>query len=219
VLEQTKPGVVGLPDVRVRLRAGPDAEWEEVGWSDVLRASRVGPGIEELPPPEPPAWRAWLRRGLIGAAVAGALAALWWVARRARLVRAGPAPADVHALRQLERLGQSAEGLSPADFHGQLAEVVRTYLAARYGLHGAHQTTSEFLTALADVPGLMKDQRDLLTLLFERCDLAKFAAVPATPVQCRELAELAARLVRATAPVGQATPANRAGEFAGASPG
>src|SRR5207248_11172260 len=80
------------------------------------------------------------------------------------------------------------------------ADVVRTYVAARFGVRAAQQTTAEFLAGLGAVPELDVEGRQLLCAFLERCDLAKFARVSPPPEECRRTAELARDFVRRTTP-------------------
>jgi hypothetical protein len=202
-LRQARPGVVALPGVRLRLRDGPGAEWQEVVWADILKTLRGPPPAEELPPPAPSPWPGRLRRAgaAVGAALVLGLALALWVALRRRGRRAEPLPPHDRALRELERVER--EGLPPAgdaaEYHTRVGDVVRAYVAARFGVRAAQQTTAEFLAGLGAVPELDAEGRELLRSFLERCDLAKFARVSPPPEECRRTAELAREFVRRTA--------------------
>jgi len=189
-LRQTKPGPAPLPDVKVRFRDAPDAPWEEAEWVDILKAARDVPPPEFLPAPPPaPAWWLWL--GLAVAAPAIALVA-WIVARRRRRP-AKPLPPEQRALRELSLL--DAATADPAAYHTALSDVVRRYLAERFGLPATRQTTDEFRETVRRSGRLSADRQALLRDFLTRCDLAKFAPVGASAEEGREAAALARALI------------------------
>lgn len=225
-LLQVKPGVEPLPDVTVRFRRTPDADWTEAKWINILQ----GVHDHTRPPAPPPEEPSWLRRWgfvLILAATL-LLIVLAWLMRRRRQRRAAPLPADQWALRELDRIERTL--LPPRSeaetYHTQLSYVVRRYLAERFGLQALQQTTAEFLEALRSVPRvsaaqqnvlhkssfqgnardlgpqLTEQQQTLLANLFQRCDLAKFAHVEVSEEECRQAAGLARELIRQTTPPG-----------------
>jgi hypothetical protein len=195
---QVKRGIEPVPDLTVRFRRGTDAEWIEEKWIDILRNVRAG---SESPQPEDEA-PSWLRRwGFILVLGATALLVLLaWVKKRRQVHRVAPLPPDRWALREIERIEKT---LMPPQgeaetFHTQISFVVRRYLAERFGLHALQQTTAEFLESVRQVPQLSAEEQALLTELFERCDLAKFARAGTSPEECQHTAELARNLVRQT---------------------
>jgi hypothetical protein len=197
-LQQVKRGLEPVPDVTVRFRRGPDAEWIEEKWLDILRNIRDG---SEAPQPvkEQPSWLHRWGFVLILAATA-LLVFLAWLSKRHRLRREAPLPSERWALREIERIERT---LMPPQgeaetYHTQISFVVRRYLAERFGLHALQQTTAEFLESIRQVPQLPAQEQTLLTELFERCDLAKFARAGASPQECQRTAELARNLVQQT---------------------
>ncbi len=197
-LRQVKRGIEPVPDVTVRFRRGTDAEWIEEKWIDILRNVRDG---SEAPQPEDEA-PSWLRRwGFVLVLGATALLVLLaWVKKRRHVHRVAPLPPDRWALREIERIEKT---LMPPQgeaetFHTQISFIVRRYLAERFGLHALQQTTAEFLESIRQVPQLSADEQALLTELFARCDLAKFARAGTSPEECQHTAELARNLVRQT---------------------
>ena len=105
-----------------------------------------------------------------------------------------PLPPEQRALQELARLDASATA-DPAAYHTALSDVVRRYLAERFGLPATRQTTAEFLETVRRSGRLSAEQQALLRDFLERCDLAKFAPVGASAEECREAAALA-RAVR-----------------------
>jgi hypothetical protein len=202
-LKQVKPGMEPMADVTVRFRPGPDSDWVEAKWINILREMREG---REAPPPEATRQSSWWRRWgyVLLWAMAVLIVVTWWSKRRERRERREtPLPSHRWALREIDRLEQSlltAEG-DAETYHTQMSYVVRRYLMERFGLHALQQTTAEFLQAIRQTPQLSAEQQTLLSELFERCDLAKFARVGTPPEECRRTAELARELVRRTPPV------------------
>jgi hypothetical protein len=198
-LEQVKPGPLPLPAVTVRFRDGPGSHWEDAEWDDVLKEPQPNPPPDPVPqaPPSRMGW--WLGGAALALAGALTLAAVGWGWKRRRAHPAGPVPPDRRALQELDRI----EGLAPeadgAWYHTQLSDVVRRFLAERFGLRAPQQTTAEFLEAVRRVPDLTDAQQALLRDLFERCDLAKFARAGTSPEECRRAADLARAIVRQTA--------------------
>lgn len=198
-LKQVKPGMEPLADVTVRFRRGPEADWIEAKWINILRDVRAERETPPLSPPQPQQawWQRWGFAVLLAMAAAIVLLA-WWSKRRLR--REAPLSAEHWALREIDRLEQTL--LPPAGdaeaYHTQMSYVVRRYLMERFGLHTLQQTTAEFLQAIRQVPQLSAEQQTLLGEWFARCDLAKFARVGTSAEECRRTAELARELVRQT---------------------
>jgi hypothetical protein len=192
-LRQVKPGPAALPNLRLRLREGPEEPWHEVEWLDVLRQPRDVPG-PAVPPQTPAAWKWAVPAGVVIAAMLTALV----LGRRRKPVTA-PTPPEVRALAEIDLLERTAlPPAGPADaFHTRLSETVRRYLAERFGLKALEQTTAEFLTAARQVPQL-NEREPLLRELCDRCDLAKFARAGLSAEDCRHSAGLARTLVEQT---------------------
>lgn len=197
-LKQTKKGIETLPDVSLRFRDGPDAEWEEAKWVDILKR------IRDLPAPAMSMEErsSWPRRWgfVIALAATAGLVLLVWLRQHWRLRREAPLPPEQWALREIQRIEGTLmppKGEAEA-YHTQLSLVVRRYLMERYGLHALQQTTSEFLESLPQVPQVTAEQQALLSELFAHCDLAKFAHALTPLEDCLHAAELARELVRQT---------------------
>lgn len=220
-LKQVKGGVEPVPDVTLRFRSQPDADWIEEKWIDILRHVRIPP--PQQPEEETPSW---LRRWgfVLILAATSLLVLLAWLGKRRGFRHEAPLPPDQWALREFERIEKTLMppfGEAEA-YHTQISYVVRRYLAERFGLHALQQTTAEFLQAVRHVPQVTADhetrlhpsaspgiaiashprlgeeQQVLLGELFERCDLAKFARARAAPEACRRTVEVARDLVRQT---------------------
>jgi hypothetical protein len=193
-LEQVKPGVMQLPDAKVRFRESTSADWQEAEWTEILKT------IRDIAPPEPvpPAPAPWPRWPWVAVALV-LLIAVAWILRGRWAEKTAPLPPDQWALRELERIERTV--LPPAGevdvFHTQTSNVVRRYLQERFGLRAPQQTTAEFLAT--PLPQLTAPQQDLLRDFFERCDLAKFARAGASSDDCRRATELARSFVQQTA--------------------
>jgi hypothetical protein len=167
-LEQEKPGVVPLPDVRLEFREGPEAAWQRAEWDDVLK------DIRELPGPGP----ATVSAGPRALAVWGSLTAIvvllgLTIALAMRRRRSEPSlTADERALREIRRLEVS--DATPSWLFVQLSDVLRRYLTDRYGLPTPGQTTDELLQAAGREPALAGET---LGELLAHCDRAKFAGL------------------------------------------
>jgi hypothetical protein len=176
ILDQVKPGLVELPDVNLRFGNGSTGTRDEVEWKDILK------DLQELPGPKLPPARAQ-QFGLAGwlLAASGAATALILIAAAfMRRRKASPLSAAQRALLELERLERSATASDDESerLFTQLSDIVRHYIANRFGLPALQQTTSEFLSLTSDVPILVAET-DFLRNFLDQCDLAKFAGVHA----------------------------------------
>ncbi len=161
--------------------------------------------IREAVPIRPPA-RRW--PWIVAAAAALALAALitaWWRRRgRAPILPATPpAPAHERALAALSRLAASdLARMGPwKAFYTELTDILRHYVAERYGVDAPDLTTSETLAALRQAQAPDQAVLSLRGVLHEG-DAVKFAkAVPATDVPSRDLAAARAFVTLTTATV------------------
>jgi hypothetical protein len=195
-LRQVKPGPASLPDVKVRFRDDPAAPSQEVEWIDLLKM------VSDVPPPETlplaPSGMQWLPWTGLAGVVLVLTAVGWFMLLRWNRSRPVLSP-DQRAVRELIRLqGTAISTLNRADYHTVLSDVVRRYLTERYGLPATLQTTAEFLTTIRTTNRLSAEQQALLRELLERCDLAKFAPIGASPEECREATALALAFVEQT---------------------
>jgi hypothetical protein len=135
---------------------------------------------------------AWIAGGALGAVV---LAVIVWRLARRRRRRVATAVAAAEALRPphdeaLARLAAvegsgalGAEDRKPV--YLELSEIVRGYLARRYGFPARDLTTGEIRTRLAALP----DPGEALARIadwLERCDLVKYAKGSATEDEARQ---------------------------------
>jgi hypothetical protein len=196
-LRQTKPGKEPLPDVKLRFRESPSEKWEETEWTDLLKMMSEAPGVEASPPAAGWPWQ--VEAAAAAVAALALLAAAWFLARRRPGPRK-PLPPDRWALQELTRIEQKfAPPAGPSEaYHTLLSNVVRRYLAERFGLPAPRQTTAEFLATVRKSGRLSAEQQTMLRDFLERCDLAKFANAPASPDECRRAAALASDFIQQT---------------------
>ena len=216
VLEPMKPAEDPLALAPLLYREG-EGSWQTVTWESIpvqVTKEVSGTDLKQLHgirppirPPEPPPWPRWPLVVAAALLLAGLGAGLWRLARRRR---PGPAPLSPRnwALAELDRL----EGLDlPAGgeinlYHTLLSDTVRRYLELRFQLPASHQTTAEFLKAVAGSDQLTPPQRELLRDIFVRCDLAKFARAAPPPEECAAVAALARSFIDETGAPATATP-------------
>ena len=161
--------------------------------------------------PEVPLWP-WVALALALAAFAA-----WavWRRRRRRPAEAAaaapagpPRPAHEVAYAELQRLLASAllERGRVKEFHIELAEIIRRYLAARYGIETVERTSAEILEALRAARLPVKTTAALAEF-FAACDMVKFARHLPAAEETRGTVERAYRLVDETRPADLPAPA------------
>ena len=111
-----------------------------------------------------------------------ALAALvaWWLARQPKKP-VGPVltPREL-AARQLKELEARMDSLDARGFGAAVADVLRVYIGAQYGMHPERQTSEEFLSSITGSREFSVVEHALLREFLEGCDLLKFARADAT---------------------------------------
>lgn len=171
--------------------AAPLAAQAPAAPAEDIRGPRA---LVEIPQPEKPPVARWL--GLGGGALALALAWLWWRQRRARQQLKSPPEIALAALADLEA---GRETLTAEVFANRAADVVRYYIAGRFGLAAPRRTTEEFLRALSqDALAEFTAESGHLRAFLKSCDLAKFAASQLDAGQRGELMQTARAFVAAT---------------------
>jgi len=150
----------------------------------------IAPPIDVFPYP---AWEVVL---VAAAALAllglGAFLAVRWI--RSRPAPPPPTPAEI-AIESLNKARSQIDDLQPYAFSILVSDILRTYISARYHLHAREQTSPEFLASISNVPGFSDQEKALLALFLEKCDLIKFARLNATREDSAMLLEQAIRFV------------------------
>lgn len=157
----------------------------------------------------------WALPLLLAVLAAGFWGLRTWRARRAaelarRPVPAPPAPTAAEvAQARLDALEHALPGDGEPDtaraFAFTLSEILREYLAARYGIDALEATTTELLERTANLP-LSRIQHDWLRNACDRLDTVKFADAPLDRADARALLAEARTFVQETAPVPDAAP-------------
>jgi hypothetical protein len=220
-LTPDRPGELPLPPPALHVRPGGHETPVEIAWPPLtVRVTTTIPraDVDEAhgvtgPEPAPPLPPTPLRDWLIAAAVLLGLAVTILVAWRRRRRRPVPEPpADVWALAGLDRLA-TRDPADPAAADA-LADLLRGFLARRYGLDAEGRTTAELLARLRPLP-LAPDVFTSWQALLERCDLARFARLGFTAEEWAHAINQAREVVAASLPVGEAAGAAAAGGAGG----
>jgi hypothetical protein len=204
--EPIQPGKLTLPAVSVRYRDDLNQPWA-VAVFDAVTVEVVGPQFKggsevrgDLPlesPGLPPDTKAFPIRGpvIVLALLLVVVGFLLLVARRSRPQRA--IPADVRALRELDRL-VAAPSDRPGWLHQRASAIVRVYLEERFGLPAPRQTTEEVLDAVRGSGQLSDEILGEIEQLCRRCDRVKFAGSRPTGEEDAAVVTLARNIIEAT---------------------
>ena len=148
----------------------------------------AGSDIRSIVPPQPyyigGGWY-WLA---IAAVVLVLVAlVLWWLVREPKKP-VGPVltPREL-ADRQLKELEARMDELDARGFGAAVADVLRVYIGAQYGLHPERQTSEEFLSSITGSREFSVVEHALLREFLGGCDLLKFARADATTGNKRRL--------------------------------
>jgi hypothetical protein len=184
VLVPEDVGELVIPALPVAIQARPaDAAWHlSTDPVTISVTSVVSPEADFAKPrdiappvalPERGLLPTWLALGLLIALAA--LVALWWRQRGQRSPSALLQPPDALAFADLEQLQPLVDQDRVEEFYIQLADVLRRYLAARFGLPAPVQTTEQLLAATLVAGEPIVACRQLVGALLGQCDLVKFA--------------------------------------------
>ncbi|HWB06878.1 MAG TPA: DUF4381 family protein [Verrucomicrobiales bacterium] len=157
-----------------------------------------------IPVPKEIPWALWLSIG--GGALAVALL-IWWVSRRKQKQRAVE-PAE-RALTELSAIDSIRNNLDAGPLADRSANVVRRFVAERFGIAAPQRTTEEFLHEVAaSATSPLAPHSTLLRGFLKSCDMAKFAGAGFDAAERLTLLETARRFIRsANTPAPQASPA------------
>ena len=209
VLEAEDVGALAVPPLKVAFRAADAGQPRELTTEPVaITVTSVLPAdvdfteYKDIAPPVelPPAGLAWLvwPLALLTLGLAGLALLLWRRRRRAAAAAPEAGPAHLLALAELERLGRRlpADRSGAEDFYVRLADILRRYVALRFGLDAPTRTTEELLAAAESTGGPIAARRHQVAQVLGQCDLVKFArrqptpaAAPANLSQARDFVE------------------------------
>lgn len=168
--------------------------------------SPAGPQLKDIVPPQAyhlPGDYIWLAIAIAAAAAAGYIAWRYW--RRPR--KPGPAltPREL-AEKRLGELRARAAELAPREFGAEVCGIITAYIGAVYGMHPEHQTSPEFLAAMAEHRIFSPAQHSALAEFLAQCDLLKFARADAALAGKELLLEQAAEFIQAVGAAAAAPP-------------
>jgi len=157
-------------------------------------------------------WWGILRWVLLALAIAGLGVGAYYLYKyiqKRRLMREGDyvepeviRPAEEVALEKLDKIKEEKiwQQGRQKDYHTELTDVVREYIANRFGISSQEQTSSEILT---DIQPVLKDRKDLyssLKKMLSLADLVKFAKWNPLPDENEQSLRSAYEFVRETTP-------------------
>lgn len=151
--------------------------------------------VVEIPlPPKPPVA---LALGIAAGALAIGTAWWWWRRHRSRQTPENPRAAAMAALADLDA---ARADLTTEVFANLAANIVRHYIARRFGLAAPRRTTEEFLRELScDASNDLTGVSDHLRAFLKSCDLAKFAGAHLDAAQRDDLVLTARAFIETTA--------------------
>jgi hypothetical protein len=134
----------------------------------------IGPVV---PPPPDMTWL-FILIGCVVLGGGGIASGVWWYLKnRAEVIKILTIPAHELAYRQLRKL-VSEKLIDKGElrlFYFRISDILRHYIENRFDIAAPEETTEEFLEALKTRQILGSEQKRLLKLFLEHCDLVKFA--------------------------------------------
>lgn len=188
---------------------GPDIQ----GLSSLPKnAEQLGMKLEDIKPNEDVPVRSWRLLGWLAAVAA--LAAVVYLARRAWLGRARPAPPPLPPLPLPERTRRALDALEAEhlpergmqrEFHFQLSSIARGYLGERFGFDALECTSGELVRVVERraFPGV---EFAGLRRFVDQCDVARYARAEVPVPACAAVLAWARGMLAATTPVEPAAP-------------
>ena len=174
-----------------------------------VQAPTPSADIRNIVPPQP----FYLAAGGVWMAVAGvslllAAVVFWFLLRRPKKAAPGTVltPRQV-AVKRLQELEGKMGSIDARTFGGEVADVLRVYIGAHYGLRPERQTSEEFLASITGSRTFSVVEHALLREFLEGCDLLKFARADATLDGKRRLLVQALDFLEGSAPTPLPVPA------------
>jgi hypothetical protein len=141
---------------------------------DIKIVGAIGPLT--LPPPDL-TWLFILVGAILIVGGAGGALLYLYLKKQAEKIRIITIPAHELAYRQLRKLVAKnliEKGETKLFYYG-ISDIMRRYIENRFDLNASEETTEEFLASLSGWSGFSAEQKRLLKLFLEHCDLVKFA--------------------------------------------
>jgi hypothetical protein len=168
---------------------------------DIKDIYDVPPAPPVIEPEKPLAWWAWT---LIGIAVLGILALIYFLTRKKKELPSQLSSKQLlpheKILEQLAELGKQKPWLHGElkKYHISLTEILRSWIVERYLIHAKEMTTGEIIQALhshrADASAILQ-----LTRVLRTADLVKFGKEIPPAEENENVLQLAINFVKATA--------------------
>ena len=116
-------------------------------------------------------------------------------------------PAEEVAIEKLDKIKEEKiwQQGRQKDYHTELTDAVREYIAGRYGISSQEQTSSEILTDMRPVLKTRKDLYDMLAQMLKLADLVKFAKWNPLPDENEQSLRSAYEFVKETTPAEEDT--------------
>jgi hypothetical protein len=154
------------------------------------------PEIEAIEPPVPDGTWPWWLIALAVCVAAAALAGLaWWRWRKRHPAEVRvPTPKEI-AIEALGRFRARVGEIDGSALSVAVADVLREFVTAGYGVPATRQTSQEFLDSASRSPWFDGEDREALAEILGLCDMVKFAGIEATVAEGSRLLDEAARFV------------------------
>lgn len=98
----------------------------------------------------------------------------WLCHRKPKQIPPTPRQIALHALGTLQARAGTLESYT---FSIAVSDVLRAFISGHYGFKATQQTSPEFLASLSATQDFTQEERGLLAVFLDRCDLLKFARV------------------------------------------
>jgi hypothetical protein len=154
-----------------------------------LASAQTGLGeLRDIAPPvempDDPVWHLYLAGAIVALSVVAGI--VFAIRRKRPAPEAPPVPPHRTALEALRRLEDSV--VEPRIFYTRLTEILRAYIAGRFGIDEPDATASELLAATFRSMEITPQRQSVLRALISEADLVKFAGrIPAPDAPARAM--------------------------------